>query len=77
MSYQQFQNPKQENAQPFQQQPPPIVTSAAPGMMQNHHQNTTTISTGHSPPAVVMSQAPYNAFSVRARKTKKLGENKK
>ena len=78
MSYQQFQNPEQENVQPtFQQQPPPIVSSAAPGMMQHNLQNTTTVSAGHSSPAFVMSQAPYNAFSVRARKTKKFGENKK
>ena len=75
MSYQKFQNPEQENAQPFQQQLLPINSSEAPGMMQNHHQNTTTVSAGQSPPAFVMLQAPHNAFSARARKTKKLGEN--
>ena len=78
MSYQQFQKPQQENAQPtFQQQPLPIVSSEGSGMMQNHHQNTTTISAGHLPPAVAISQAPLNAFSARAGKTKMLGENKK
>ena len=77
MSYQQFQHPEQENVQPTFQQPPPIVSSAALGMMEHNLQNTTTVSAGHSSPAFVMSQAPYNAFSARARKTKKFGENKK
>lgn len=72
MAYQQFQNDK-----PVEPHPQPAVASAAPGMhsQQQHNTTTTVVSGGLYPtPGVVHPHVPYNSFSVKAQKTKKMGK---
>ena len=69
MSYQQFQNEK-PTVQPQPQ-------SAAPGMhsQQQHNTTTTVVSGGPYPtPGVAYPHVPYNSFSIRAQKTKRMGK---
>ena len=66
MAYQQFQN----------QEPTPKSQPAISSAAGTQHQNTATVVSGvaYPTPAIMCQPVPYNPFSDRAQKTKKLGK---